>query len=377
MKIIIKRRLQMKVKLGLFVLIALSFLVIGYDGAIGSSFSGNMDLITAIQQRSPLDVSAFLQATWNPPMDNDVLMYIDISPNPYDDDVATGWMIEPNFNAGIDLFGFVLNNYLVVRSWDESGLCFILRVASPTTVDGFYYDEDEETILTFNMDAWSPPTTLPEYLSWFWEDFDDGEANNWVPTDPSWIVIGDEDDFSYDSFGIGIPGWRGSYYAYQYDAADAGLTYRLEVSGNGTLVFFADPADPEGYCYEFSINNSPPATYTLRKIIDDIPTNLIDPTPSVDIDDSTSDLTVVADMVAEGLKITLYIDDMFQASVIDTTPYTSGVVGIGIHDATGWESIGFDYILLHRLSPGLEPPPPEAVKESSGKPKRANGFFGR
>jgi hypothetical protein len=264
-----------------------------------------------------------------------------------------------------------------------------MQVANPTTGHGFYYDDVEETILTYNVDAWSPPTTLPEYLSWFWESFRDGEANNWVPTDPSWIVDDSFDfifdNFSYNSYGTGVTGWRGSYYAYQYDTADAGLTFSLNVAGRSlggdpeqTVVFFADPADPEGYCYEFSIKYGPPATYTLRKVIDDVPTNLIDPTLSVDIGVNDSNpLMVVADMVAEGLKITLYIDGVFQASVIDTTPYTSGVVGMGIHDETGWGSIGFVEILLYRVTPGLEPPPPEAAKGNGGKPKRARRVFGR
>jgi hypothetical protein len=385
-KIIIAWRLKMKKNPVVLLFLTLSIVLIGYAGAEGSSLSGNADLMTAIQQRDALDVSALLQARWiDPPMVNDTLFYLDISTNPYGDDVAIGWMIEPNYNYGGDLYGFVIKNHLVGRTWDEYGTCFIIPVVNPTTVDGCFYEEEEETILTYNMDLWSPPTTLPEYESWFWESFRDEVADNWVPLFGSWVVDDSFEDLAYNSYGTGTAGWRGSYYRYLYDTADAEITYSLNVrdvsfssDNEQTLVVLADPADPAGNCYEFSIKYGPPETYTLRKVSGGVPTNLIDPTQSIDIDVYDSNrLTVIADMVAGGLEITLYINDEFQASMIDnSTPHTSGAVGIGIHDTTGWGIISFSEILLHRVTPSLLPPS-EAGMKSGGKAGRAGGFFGK
>jgi hypothetical protein len=372
----IKGRQGMKSKHALLVVLVLGLGVICYTNA------EDLDLITAIQQRSSMDardVSAFLQYRMDPPVGVDGLIYLDIAPNPDGDDVILGRMIDADSDWGDDLYGYVYGkSHIVVRSWDESGTCFVGPLTNPTTLTGSYYDEDLG-IVVYIVNAVSPPRTLPRYRSWFVETWRDGVADNWVPTDPSWFV----DDETYRSPGTGTPGWRGSYYARIYDAAVAGLTYVAEVEASGpsgddeqTLVFFADPADPEGYCYEFSIIYGPPATFTLKKIIGGVPTNLIGPTPvDADIDPyDNNDLKVVAGMVDEGLKITLYVEEEFQASAIDDTPYTLGVVGVGIHDTTGWGFIEFGRILLHRLTPLLDPPPPAATGQADAKRGTATRF---
>ena len=369
----------MKSKLMIATVLALSLWLIGNAVADDSwSNSGEGDVITAIQQQSALDISAFLQVRPYPPMEEeDMLMYMDISPNPYGDDVMVGWTIQPAYDYGSDSFGFVYENHLVGITLEEFA-CFIGPLANPTTFVCLMEPE-----VTFLVDLWSPPSTLPLYWSWFWESFWDGEADNWVPTDPSWYA----DDGHYSSEGTGIPGWRGSYYARIYDTAEAGITYSAgadELTGGSgssdneqVIVFFADPVELIRSCYAFSIKYGPPSTYTLRKIAAGAPTNLIDPTPSDDIDPGgANNLKVVADTVPEGLKITLYINEEFQASVIDDTPYTSGVVGIGIHDKWGDATIDFGSVMLHRLTLNIDPPP-EAEDENGEKPKRAKGWLGR
>ena len=367
----------MKSKLMIATVLALSLWLIGNAVADDSwSNSGEGDVITVIQQQSALDISAFLQVRPYPPMEEeDMLMYMDISPNPYGDDVMVGWTIQPAYDYGSDSFGFVYENHLVGA--DASGMsCFIGPLANPATFSVCLVEPE----ITFLVDLWSPPTFMPLYWSCFWESFRDGEADNWVPTDPSWYV-----DDGYRSEGTGIPGWRGSYYARIYDATEAGITYSVQVEkrrGGGSdneqvIVFFADPVELIRSCYAFSIKFGPPATYTLRMIAAGEPTNLIDPTPSNDIDPySSNNMKVVVDTVPEGLTISLYINGAFQASVIDDTPYTSGVVGIGIHDKWGDAEIAFDSILLHRLTVNIDPPP-EAEGENGEKPKRARGWFGR
>jgi hypothetical protein len=364
----------MKIYIVLLIVLVLSLWVTGFSSA---EDSGDLDLVAAIQQQPLLNVSAFFQYRMDPPMGDDGLLYMAISPNPSGDDVMEGWVINPNYDYGDSIFGFVYNNYLIGRDAYMSG-CFAGPVANPTTLGGCYLDEELETIVTYVYDAWSPPTTLPEYQSWFHEGFEDGVADNWFPTDPLWFV----DEGLYTSTGTGAVGWRGSYYARIYDTANAGLTYYVDIDGGSsagehelTLVFFADPTDPDGYCYEFSAKYGPPATYRLRKVIGGAPTNLIDPTPSdaIEINEGLG-LKVVTDMVAGGLKITLYINEELQASLIDDAPYTSGVVGIGIHDATGFGEVLFESILLHRLTTYLEQPAHMATEEISGKFSRVGSF---
>ena len=299
------------------------------------------------------------------------LVYLKLLPGgPNGDSLLRGWVIVAEEDFGMDLYGLTKYNNLIITSHrgDWGDVTMVGKIGIPLILDWVTSDGE------FGTETFTDSITHPKFWTCFYESFEDESADNWAGDGSgTWSIEYISDPGEYfentvlETMGSSTAhtGWRGSYYRRNYDS-ETGFTYSVDVREYGisetvqTIVFFADQI-PHQNGYEFSIKKlgSEGGEYSLGKIEYGAKTALIDWTPSPEIYDfyyEWNNLKIVTKGTYSSLDIALYINDEFIAKVTDTSnPYTIGGVGVGCDDPTGFHTVQFDDVTLHRLTDKLEP----------------------
>ncbi|MCD4744742.1 MAG: hypothetical protein K8R58_00405, partial [Bacteroidales bacterium] len=255
-----------------------------------------------------------------------------------------------------------------IDCYQDDGLPFIIE--DVTLLEGFSgYNPDPANVLhpyfrisipltpPTNLTADLEPVTGEVELNWnyiptggFYEDFEDGVADNWIPVTGTWSVGSGNYQASSGSNRI-----NSSYYDEVFSNYEFEIKMRKNIGGAGAmgLFFNGDPSsfNQWGYwdnSYNFHYNTD--GEWFLVKWELGSYSWIQDEIYSADINTGLGNWNIIKVVFTNG-NIDIYINGILQGTYFDNT-FLSGNVGIDMYDYDLAGQGEFDYALLTEISKG-------------------------